>query len=217
MAWSCSSTGDFWLSGTHAQLQPSRLKGRGRSFSPELRGPFSPFSYVLQSHHSIHSVRGSTKPRWQIEQHRPPADLTSRAYRSNRSINSGNSASSESGTRSRRLDLASERRETSRREGTLDFILSDMMFVCASVMGKPSMLNRWIGPMAMWIGAHASSGTGVSYPILRRASSGDVCVVPFGECHWAIFASSICQSGFGRTIRCFKSPFLINHNSSHGR
>lgn len=128
-------TSTDFISGTHSQLQPSLLNGNGRSFSPDARGPLSPFSYVLQSHHSIHSVRGSTKFRWQIEQHRPPAALTSLPYRSNRSISSGRSAMSESGVRSKKLDLLRETRETSRRDGTLELNSLEVVFDCASGMG----------------------------------------------------------------------------------
>lgn len=84
-------------------------------------------------------------------------------------------------------------------------------------MGLPSISNRRTRPVATWIGAQASSGAGPSYSQSFRAPSGDAGSVPSGECHWAMSAPSICRRGLGRTVRCFKSPFLINHRNSHGR
>jgi hypothetical protein len=75
--------------GPHPQLHPSLLNGNGRSFSPGLRGPFSPFSWVLQSHHSTHSVRAITNARPHTEHTRPPAFRTSLACRSSRVTSGG--------------------------------------------------------------------------------------------------------------------------------
>lgn len=88
---------------------------------------------------------------------------------------------SESGVRSKKLDLLRETRDTSRRDGTLDLSsLKDVAFSCASGMGYPSVLKWRIGPVAMWMGAQASSGTGDSYSCNRRDSSRDSGVVVLG-------------------------------------
>lgn len=77
------------------------------------------------------------------------------------------------------------------------------------------MLKRRTGPVAMWIGAQASSGGGPSYSVALRLSR----LPSLSEVrwHWAISDSSIWERGFGRTVRCFRSPFLISQRSSQGR
>jgi hypothetical protein len=107
--------------GTHPRLHPSLRNGNGLNTSPDALAPFNPFSYVLQSHHSIHSARAITKLRWQMEHDRPPALRTSRAIRKRRSIRFGKPGVSSSGMRSvseGEVDLLNVRRATSRREGT---------------------------------------------------------------------------------------------------
>lgn len=206
--------------GKQPQLHPNRRKGNGLSLSPGARGLFIPFSCGVQSHHSVHCVRGCTYSRSQTEQRQPPSTRHDRASLKRGTSSGGNSLISASVTCSRLGILARVRRASSRRDGGCAAWFSVFELSCAVLVSTicPSMFSLSTGLVATRMASHASAGGSPLYLVNWRASCG-IPLSSFGpepRYQTAISDSSISGYGFGRAVKCFNSP-CKSPRRSHGR